>query len=175
MATPPVTVSLVPFCEAIHAGRLREWLKAPHVSRWWGKLSLEVALDTSAEGDFRVVQAGSSPVGFIRWQRVRRVELDGAGLHEIEAGGIDFDLFIGEPEFLGNGIGGQALARAMRLVEGQGVPVPYFCLDTQVANARAVRCCQKAGFAIVREFTAGDRYFFLRRHSGRSRAKAMSV
>lgn len=159
-----MSISLVDFCSAIHTERMGGWLKAPHVVRWWGETSLDAALDRSSGGDLRVVEVGGLAVGFIRWQRTRRAELDGVGLQEIEAEGIDFDLLVGEVEFLGRGLGGRALALAMRLLEEQEVRIPYFSLGTEVANERAVRCFRKAGFAIVREFWEGDRRcFFFRK------------
>ncbi len=64
---------------------------------------------------------------------------------------MDIDVLIGEPEFLGRGLGPRSLnlllarlrANPLVLVAGVG---------TAVSNERAVRAFMKAGFRTVREF-----------------------
>jgi aminoglycoside 6'-N-acetyltransferase len=157
------SVSLTTYDAGIHEPELRRWLREPHVVQWWGETTLADALGSDAPSGVRIILADDQPAGFLRWHLLTRHELDEAGLTEIDAGGADLDLLIGVPELLGRGIGSRALALAIDEIASTRRP-PFFSLCTETANARALRCYQKAGFHIVREFVElGKSHYFLTR------------
>ena len=149
---PLLEIRLQAFDPGAHATILRDWLHRPHVAHWWGnpQSTLESALGWPVE-DCALIQADGAPVGYMCWQTPPKDELEAAGLANLPQGLVDIDLLIGEPEFLGRGLGPRSLnlllarlrANPLVLVAGVG---------TAVSNERAVRAFMKAGFRILREF-----------------------
>jgi RimJ/RimL family protein N-acetyltransferase len=131
---------------------LRDWMHRPHVARWWGdpRSTSESALGWPVE-DCALIVADGIPVGYVCWQAPPEGELEAAGLADLPRGLVDIDVPIGEPEFLGRGVGPGSLEllldrlRADPLVRVAGV-------GTARANQRAVRAFVKAGFRTFREF-----------------------
>lgn len=157
------SVSLEEYRESAHAELLGAWLGEPHVVVGWGETSLENALEAGSRGGCRIIAVDDVPVGFVRWHALGRGELDAAGLDDVPEGGVDFDILIGETDFLQRGVGSRALRLAVELAERECEP-PFFCVCTQVENDRAISCYRKAGFEIDRAFTEeGREFYFLKR------------
>ncbi len=136
----------------LHSPKLRDWLRRPHVARWWGdpQLALENSLQCSAENQ-AVIVADGAPVGYLCWQTPPRNELEAAGLADLPEGLVDIDVLIGEPEFIGRGIG----PRSLGLLVARLRLDPFATvagLGTSVSNGRAIRAFEKAGFHLFREF-----------------------
>ena len=150
-------VSLEAFSPERHGETLAAWAQAPHVARWWGEpaTQLEAALRRPVGGGDALIVADGAPVGYVRWERPAREELEAAGLSELPAGTVDIDIAIGEADYLGRGIGSRALAEVVeRLAADQGVPA--IILATSVENAAAIRAFEKAGFRRRRTFEDGE-------------------
>jgi aminoglycoside 6'-N-acetyltransferase len=132
---------------------LRRWLAAPHVAAWYPDPEEHVgwAANPPLGGDRALIAVGGRIVGYVRWQAVSREVLDSVGLHEIPAGSVDVDILIGEPEFVGRGIGPKALLILMSRLRQRG-DVPLVGLTTSVQNLSAQRAYTKAGFRILREY-----------------------
>jgi aminoglycoside 6'-N-acetyltransferase len=146
-----MNVRLEPFDWGSHAALLGDWLQRPHVLRWW--LDPERALAEAAglppESQAMIVEGGR-PVGYLRWEPPPPEGLAAAGLSDLPDHLVDIDIMIGEPEALGRGVGPRALGllldrfRADPRVEWAG-------LGTSLANERAIRAFEKAGFQRFRE------------------------
>ncbi len=63
---------------------------------------------------------------------------------------MDIDILIGEPEFLGLGVGPRALVLLLARLHGEGVRVAG--LGTSTSNRAAIRAFEKAGFRLFRDF-----------------------
>ncbi len=151
--TSDAEIGLEPFDAADHTGLLARWLRAPHVARWWGNpdRALAEVLRPPAGGGHAVIVAGSTAVGYLRWEVPPRQAFAEAGLHEIPDGTLDIEIAIGEPDFLGRGIGPAALRRLLgRLLRRGDAPLIMIC--TSVHNCPAIRAYEKAGFKRVRQF-----------------------
>jgi RimJ/RimL family protein N-acetyltransferase len=148
---PTPEVRLEAFDAELHSQRLGAWLRRPHVARWWGDpRQVEDSLRRSGETR-AVIVADGDPVGFLCWQTLPRDELEAAGLSDLPEGLVDVDVLIGEPEVLGCGIGPSALGLLLaRLRVDPSVSVAG--VGTSVANVRALRAFEKAGFRRFREF-----------------------
>jgi len=145
-------VHLDSFDRSRHSETLRSWLLRPHVSRWWGdpRQAMEHALQCSPDAHAVIVVEGT-PVGYLCWQTPSPRQLAQAGLTNLPEGLVDIDIFIGEPELLGQGVGPQALSLLLsRLHEGSSFS--YAGLGTAVSNVHAIRAFEKAGFRLFREF-----------------------
>jgi len=156
-------VELSPYISERHSSLLRSWLRQPHVSKWWGdpeKAILEVSEPPNAGGE-ALIFADGLPVGYLRWQVPDREDLDAAGLRDIPLDAIDIDVAIGEPDWLGRGVGSRALVLIVeRLVAGGATTI---MLATSVENLQAICAYEKAGFQRRRQFidTDGGTYWLM--------------
>jgi len=149
---PIQEVRLEAFDPELDLQRLRDWLRQPHVNRWWGDhpQQFEDPQWCSRETHAVIVVDGA-PVGYLCWQRTPQDELEAAGLTDLPDDLVDIDIMIGEPKAVGRGVGPRALGllldrfRSDPLVSSAG-------LATSVSNARAIRAFEKAGFRLFREF-----------------------
>jgi aminoglycoside 6'-N-acetyltransferase len=146
-------VTLTPFSNT-EVTLLRSWLAAPHVAAWYPDPEDHVgwAANPPPEGKRSLITFGTRTVGYIRWQSVSREVLDSVDLQEIPAGSVDVDILIGDPEFIGRGIGPKALLVLLSQLR-QKRDVPLVGLTTSVHNLPAQRAYTKAGFHILREYS----------------------
>ena len=153
MQQPIKKVWLKPFDPVRDAEHLATWLRSEHVAKWWGnpKTQLNAVLERPVDGGDALIVADGVPVGYVRWQRVTRTELIAAGLEEIPDGTMDIDIAIGEPSYLGYGLGPSALKEVVGRNASHPAN-PMFMLVTSVKNARAIRAFEKAGFQRQRTF-----------------------
>lgn len=146
-------VTLAPFDPRQDAERLAAWLRAPHVSRWWGDpdTQLKSVLKEPVGGEHALIVADDVPVGYVRWEKASRAELQEAGLHEIPDGTVDIDIAIGELAFVGSGVASRALKIVVeKLISAMSLPM--IMMATSVENKMAIRAYEKAGFRRVRVF-----------------------
>jgi aminoglycoside 6'-N-acetyltransferase len=139
-------IVLRPLTEA-DAPRIVELGADPDVARWWPGLTLEHVLDKARrEDDGAVVfaiTAGGEVAGMIQYFE----ETDEDYRH------ASIDVFLGTP-FHGRGLGTDAVrTMARHLVRDRGHH--RLTIDPAAANARAIRCYEKAGFkrvGVMREY-----------------------
>jgi RimJ/RimL family protein N-acetyltransferase len=134
---------------------LREWLRRPHVARWWGPAeSIEelrenyiVDVDNPDATRAYIAKMGGEPIGFIQCYVVMG---SGGGWWEGETdpGARGTDQFLAEEHQLGRGLG-RAMVRAFvqRLFDDSSVTVVQ--TDPDPGNERAIRCYARAGFESV--------------------------
>ncbi len=146
-------VSLYPFDPVRHSELLRTWLKRPHVRRWWGDPAQTIKATEEASDSVHqtMILVGSTPVGYVCWQRVPLAEFEAAGLFEIPEQAVDIDIFIGEITELGRGIGPEALRILLRQL-GSDPSIPCAYVGTCIANTSAIRAFEKSGFTPVGMF-----------------------
>ncbi len=146
-------VRLETFNPELDSLRLRDWLRRPHVARWWGdpQRHLESLLRCSHETHAIIVVDGA-PVGYLRWQRrPPQDELEAAKLTDLPEDLVDIDILIGESEVVGQGVGPRALGLLLDRLRAD--PLASFAgLATSVSNEHAIRAFEKAGFRLFREF-----------------------
>lgn len=128
--------------------QLQEWLRREHVARWWRDEDATTYLARAHE-HFLIVVDGR-PVGMIQTYLVsdhpewEEVVGPGEGLAGV-------DLFVGEVDLIGRGLGPQALAQFVRDVVFAR-PETQACIATvEEDNRRSWRAFEKAGFRHVRD------------------------
>lgn len=128
------------------------WMTRSHVARWWGDVAQNTQrlVQTPAE-EHALITVCDEPVGYLRWQAVRRADLDAVGLVEIPDSAVDADIFLGEPDWLGLGVGPLALFRLQQRLQVEG-RYTMLGLFTSVENQGAVRAFEKAGLARLRQY-----------------------
>ena len=136
-----------------HLPLLAQWLGRPHVARWFGSpaehLAYAAHLPTGASQ--ALITCASKPIGYVRWRHVSREILDSIGLMDIPENAVDLDLFVGEAEYLGRGIGTAALGEILEKLRWDP-RVPLVGATTSIANLRARRAFEKVGFVRSRQY-----------------------
>jgi aminoglycoside 6'-N-acetyltransferase len=125
------------------------WLRRPHVMKWWGAQDASALAQRSRETD-AVVTSHGEPVGYLCWQTLSASERAEAGLTDLPDDLVDIDILIGEPEFLGRGVGPRALVLLLAKLRREGVG--FAGLGTSASNRAALRAFEKAGFRPFRDF-----------------------
>lgn len=140
---------------------LEPWLHSTHVARWWGDPEQALAAVGQHPASMAaLITLDQRPVGYLCWQTPSVEELSAAGLDDLPNDITDIDIMIGEADALGRGVGPEALSQLLAKFRAQGVQVVG--MATCVANERALRAYDKAGFRVFRDFhEAGEqmRYF----------------
>jgi len=126
---------------------VRSWRERPHVRRWWGDPELEPEAEKLADpriGLFLAAREGR-PFAFIQDYDVHGWTPHHFG--HLPPGSRGMDLFIGEPDMLGQGHGSRILRQFVDALFARGVPAAG--IDPHPDNAAAIRAFEKAGFRIA--------------------------
>lgn len=142
-------VALLPFEPKLHAGLLVQWLNREHVRESWGDPAANLAsiMALTPPAGCALIAANGALVGFVQWQPMGARELLESGVEAPDNKTIDIDIFIGEEEYLGRGIGPAALELLLKQIKEAGA-AKRATLFTGVENERALRAYAKAGFQV---------------------------
>lgn len=141
---------------------LHEWLRRPHVSRWW----LEPPSLLELEQDYLPGDAGQTstrayiamvdgePIGFIQ-SYVAMGSGDGWWEQESDPGRRGIDQFLANEEQLGQGLGSAMVAAFVaQLFEDPAVTSVQ--TDPSPGNERAIRCYRRACFTVQAQVETPD-------------------
>jgi aminoglycoside 6'-N-acetyltransferase len=126
--------------------RLRRWLSAPEVARWWGDPREEFEL---LRADLREPRMTTHIVAyrgraFAYAQDYEVHAWPQAHLSGLPKGSRAIDSFIGPPSMIGRGHGARYLRLLAERLCAEGAPL--VAIDPDVDNRRARRAYEKAGF-----------------------------
>jgi len=138
---------------------LVRWRNAPHVARWWSTddepspITLEHVVETygprtdpGSDSTSCVIELDERPIGYIQFYRWGSfAEVARAMGMEVRRDAFGIDVFVGEPDLIGRGIGSRAvdlLTRHLFDVRGASQVAIVTALDNRVAQ----RAYEKAGF-----------------------------
>ena len=128
--------------------RLRRWLNAPEVRRWWGNPSEEFEL---LRGDLneprmmmRIVSLGERPFAYAQDYDVH--SWPQPHLSHLPKGSRAIDSFIGWPSMIGRGHGHAYLRLLAARLCAEGASL--VAIDPAEGNLRAQRAYEKAGFRL---------------------------
>ena len=148
-----VTITFEPLATS-HFPLLLRWLETPHVKTWWDDhviLTLELI-----EKKYRCYIAGSNlikayiicmenkPIGYIQYYDKHDFPREHDYAIELPESCAAIDWYIGEPDFIGRGIG----TRALTLFLDTHVLTNFdnVFVDPDTPNIFAIRSYEKAGF-----------------------------
>ncbi len=143
------------------------WLNRPHVREWWDPdeppiTDTAVAAEYGPRTDPRspttscVIELGGREAGYVQFYKW--------GSWPDEAGDMDvpfdddswgLDIFIGEPDLVGVGLGSRAVDLVCRYLFDER-RASAIMLTTEIENIRAQRAYEKAGFRRVKEVLDTD-------------------
>ena len=126
--------------------RLRRWLDAPEVKRWWGSPGEQFELLRSDLNEprmaMRVVCFNGRPFAYAQDYEVHAWPQ--RHLAHLPRGSRAIDSFIGWPSMLGCGHGQAYLRLLAERLCAEGAPL--IAIDPAIGNVRARRAYEKAGF-----------------------------
>jgi aminoglycoside 6'-N-acetyltransferase len=138
------------------------WRNSPHVRNWWDpdlpELTMESARDEyqpdtrdGSDSTACMVELDGRPVAFMQFyswasyaDEAREVGIP------FDDGVWGIDVFIGEPDETGRGLGTRMMNLLCDYLERERGAISI-ALTTELTNARAIRCYEKAGFEKVRQ------------------------
>jgi aminoglycoside 6'-N-acetyltransferase len=127
--------------------RLRRWLSAPEVARWWGDPGDELELLREDLNEprmtMRVVCFRGRPFAYAQDYEVHAWPQ--AHLMHLARGSRAIDSFIGRPTMIGRGHGSAYLRLLAERLSAEGAPL--VAIDPAIDNLRARRAYEKAGFS----------------------------
>jgi RimJ/RimL family protein N-acetyltransferase len=138
---------------------LHEWLRREHVRRWWDDHSSYEdvaehylpAIEGRKPADLYLILLDDRPVGFIQTYLVADYP-DFAARVGLGVGVAGVDLFIGEEELTGKGLGSEVLRAFVRDVVFAESGTTACIADPDVRNAASIRAFEKADFRRAGEF-----------------------
>ena len=121
---------------------LLQWLSKAHVKQWWddSEETLETVARNYGEAEeglerFILVKAeesGEKPLGYFQH-------------YVVPDGSIGIDQFIGEEDYINQGVGTAAIRMFVEMIMRKHEPTSII-LDPSPDNKRAIRCYEKVGF-----------------------------
>jgi GrpB-like predicted nucleotidyltransferase (UPF0157 family)/RimJ/RimL family protein N-acetyltransferase len=142
---------------------MTRWRNEPHVLRWWAmdgdpapwtpddiRREYEPALSSDDPTTLGLIVVDDRPVGSLQWYRWADYA-DAAAEMGIPGDGAAFgvDIFIGEPDMVGRGVGSAAIDLLCTTLFAQGAT--SVALLTAIENGPAQRAYEKAGLDKVRQ------------------------
>ena len=132
------------------------WLAEPHVARWYlAGSSVEEEVDDLRQSVAGVqpvhallVLEDEAPVGWCQWYDCD-VDPEWAADMGAEPGDVGVDYTIGEPDFVGHGLGTALVGTLVRRVRGER-PDVAFMSDPDARNLASRRVLEKNGFQLVK-------------------------
>lgn len=141
---------------------IHEWLSRAHVAEWWGpqesladvtaKYGAYIADPTAVQP--HIVWSGGERIGYAQ-SYVAMGSGDGWWTDEREPGVRGIDQYLANAAQLGQGLGTTMVRALVRKLFGDPA-VTRIQTDPAPANARAIRCYEKAGFHAVGEIDTPD-------------------
>lgn len=130
---------------------LRQWLALPHIAEWWGTVEdeiagIEEAMD-SIETEPLIVELDGRPIAYLQTYDPHLE--DDHPYADQPFGTLGLDISIGPSDLIDKGHGAAILAQFAEELFDEGAP--RLILDPDVANKRAIRAYEKAGFRPLEE------------------------
>ena len=157
--------------------KLQQWLNTPHVNSWYGESknwTLEMVANKydsycqgfkSVAGENKPIHAfiihyDEQPIGYIQYYNTYDFPRDGYELNNLPKSLAAIDMFIGDENYLGKGIGSQSLE--LFLENHVFTEFDYAFVDPALTNIFAIESYSKAGFKIVRSSSKEQIFWMLR-------------
>lgn len=129
---------------------LEDWLRRPHVARWWYPDATTIpetldAIEGRDPSEHHLIVVDGRPVGMIQTYLVVDYPEWDELLH-VGEGVAGVDLLIGEEELIGRGLGPEVLRAFLREVVFARPGTRACVAGVEPANTRSIRAFEKAGF-----------------------------
>ncbi len=138
---------------------LRRWLAEPHVSRWFTPDHADWLAATVVDpipAHPHIVSYDAQPIGLIIWEYLSDFP-EVAELYGVTDNcTINCDVFIGEPQFIHQGLGAPMIKRFLKDLTTRESRITRCVIDPHLENKAAIRAYEKAGFRWIRNAPDGS-------------------
>jgi aminoglycoside 6'-N-acetyltransferase len=130
------------------------WLRAPHVARWWTEdpddeiAGYQRALAGVEPTVAMMITVADRAIGWCQWYRW--ADYPPAGDYGAGEGDVGIDYAIGEPDWVGRGVGTAMIAALVAQI-GRVEPAAAILASVDVANTASRRILEHNGFVLVDE------------------------
>lgn len=167
-----MSIDFLPLTEA-HLPLLLKWLETPHVKEWWdqdvvwteelirekyssyvqGYKRLEIAGKIVKKPIHAyIINYNNNPIGYIQYYNAYDFPREqGDKLEDLPLSLASIDLFIGEKEYIGEGIGPLLMDQFIQNYIFKNFSAVF--VDPDTGNTGAIKAYKKCGFKIVRKFS----------------------
>lgn len=136
---------------------LYEWLRRPHVHRWWGEPETlkgvvehyQPAIDGREPTDHYVAVLDGRPVGMVQTYLVSDYPEHAKLMGISDAATAGVDILIGEEELTGQGLGTVILCRFVDEIVFARPETTSCIADPSAENIASIRAFERAGFHVV--------------------------
>jgi len=140
--------------------RLRSWLAAPHVAKWFtpehGDWIVATVTGEQVLAHPFIALHDETPIAFLIWERLIDFP-DVAELYGVnDPHTINCDVFIGDPTSIHRGLGPPMIQRFLSRIHAENPELARCVIDPVVDNKAAIRAYEKAGFRWVRNAPDGE-------------------
>lgn len=162
-----------------HLPLLLEWLETPHVKAWWDQdvqWTIELIKDKfgSYVQGYKITDGVKKPmqafiicvdnkeIGYIQLYNAHDfAHEDGRALDALPQSLAAFDIFIGDPAYVGKGYGSRIMKQFLQEFVD---PVYEACfVDPDTANTQAIRAYENAGFEKIKTIEDGKVTWMIRK------------
>ena len=145
----------------------RRWLLQPHVRRWWNDDPDETrypdgtldewrsAIHGEDPTDMYLIEMDGRPIGVIQSYRVDSYPDYVAQLGDLAEPAFSLDIFIGEADLIGKGLG-PAVLRSFLPPAFERYRVDYCVIGPSRSNVAAIRSYEKVGFRYLKDYREDD-------------------
>jgi RimJ/RimL family protein N-acetyltransferase len=150
--------------EKSHFSLLLKWLESPHVKVFWDKniqwtpdlieekygsyvLGYKVEHGIHKEIHTSIIFLDDAPIGYIQLYNAHDFSRS-LSLEDLPEKLGGFDIFIGERDYVGLGIGSKAIEQ---FLDQYAKNYTHVFADPDVSNIRAIRAYEKAGFKVLQD------------------------
>ena len=147
------------------------WFSEPHVRQWWPILKKDEVVEhflkrIRSKNTFEyIVSIDGKPIGYIQYYYIDPMgEKTGKWLPELPPGTIGTDQFIGDPHYIGKGIGTRMIKKFIDYLRTIEPDIPTIIVDPEPTNYAAIRCYEKVGFKRVGIYETPRGPFLLMRY-----------
>lgn len=140
---------------------LLKWLQKPHVKKWWDtdvnytKEAIQEKYGSYVDGYKKtgserkpihafIIYFNDTPIGYIQYYNAYDFPRGGYQLHNLPKSLAAIDMFIGDENYLGKGIGSKSLE--LFLDSHVLTEFDYAFVDPDVSNLAAIKTYENAGF-----------------------------
>jgi streptomycin 6-kinase len=152
-----------------HLPLLVQWLNQPHVQKWYNHgNTTPVSLDAitkkmgprikgKEDAHGYIIEYNQAPIGYIQVYNARKFPRDGYELSAINeliahiARLAAIDLYIGDPNYIGKGLGSQIIKQFMHDIASKEFDA--YMVDPDMKNTASIRAFEKAGFKEIAKLT----------------------
>jgi RimJ/RimL family protein N-acetyltransferase len=154
-------ITFIPLNET-HIALMHRWLSSGEAKRWYGshadkteaELRQKYLVDKPQGGTHCfIIQHKKTPIGYIQYYRVSDYPA-WCALVSGQTGDYGLDIFIGEDDYIGRGIGTRTICAALNKLIFSNEDAQRGLMGPDPENHRAIRCYEKCGFQHLRTVTA---------------------